>query len=337
MWYRKVLLSATELSYETAGRRYMKFFVLYYVLKFLTYCSKDTIQKLPGFSVTETICLSLLDSFTNCQHKVFTDNFYTSPVLYRELERLGTGACGTVKASRKNMPQELHPNNLALRKGDPPVFQRSGNMVACAWHDTKRVHFLSTICTNNTIDKRIRARGEPGGHRDVEKPVIAEVYNQHMGGVDILDQKLGTFAYQHKSSKWYFTIYHRIREVALVNGYILYKDNAKRKNMTPLTPRAFRESIIDGLLENHQRRQGRRGRPSLTDDPARMVERHSIGAYDDPKYKPDCVVCSDRSAKRRKQTKHHCKQCKVALCVVPCFELYHNHKDYKLAYTQQNN
>ena len=39
----------------------------------------------------------------------------------------------------------------------------------------------------------------------MEKPVIAEVYNQYMAGVDIMDQKLGTYAFPHKSSKWYFT------------------------------------------------------------------------------------------------------------------------------------
>ena len=85
---------------------------------------------------------------------------------------------------------------------------RCNNLVTCAWHDTKRVHFLSTLDTNNTVDKRRRSRGAEGGHRVVEKPVMAEMYNQHMGGVDIMDQKLGTFAFPHKNSKWYITIFH---------------------------------------------------------------------------------------------------------------------------------
>lgn len=58
----------------------------------------------------------------------------------------------------------------------------------------------------------------------VEKLVVAKMYNQHnvMGGVDMLDQKLGTYAYSHKCTKWYDNVFHRILEVALVNGYILY-------------------------------------------------------------------------------------------------------------------
>ena len=54
-----------------------------------------------------------------------------------------------------------------------------------------------------------------GEHRVTEKPVLAEDYNQFMGGVDLTDQLLGTCAYPYKVTKWYLAVYHRIREVAL--------------------------------------------------------------------------------------------------------------------------
>jgi len=44
----------------------------------------------------------------------------------------------------------LLPSQLNLAKGDDPVFARSDNLVACAWHNTKRVHFLSNVHTNLT-------------------------------------------------------------------------------------------------------------------------------------------------------------------------------------------
>lgn len=58
------------------------------------------------------------------------------------------------------------------------------------------------------------------GYRVVEKPVVAKTYNQHNGVVDILDQKLGTNAYPHKSSKWYSTVNYRIREVVLISEWL---------------------------------------------------------------------------------------------------------------------
>ena len=72
-----------------------------------------------------------------------------------------------------------------------------------------------------------------------------------MSGVDILYQKLGTYQFPHKSSKWYYTIYHRIREVALVNGYIVYSLD---KGKVAVSVRVFRERIINSLLEGYNRK-----------------------------------------------------------------------------------
>ena len=73
-------------------------------------------------------------------------------------------------------------------------------------------HFLSVVYNDITIDEEIRKRGAERGKRTVEKPVMAELYNvnYYMAGVDRMDQLLGTYAYPHKSQKWYHTIYHRI-------------------------------------------------------------------------------------------------------------------------------
>ena len=130
---------------------------------------------------------------------------------------------GTVRANRKNMPTNFSSVNMS--KGDPPIFKKHDDLLACSWHDTKRVNFLSTICDNGTVPKRIRARGMPDGHRSVDKPRVAERYNKSMGGVDTFDQKVGTFSYMHKAHKWYHVIYHRLRETALVNAYILYQED----------------------------------------------------------------------------------------------------------------
>lgn len=229
------------------------------------------------------------------------------------------------------MPLELHLNNLKLNKGDDPVFTRSGNMVSCAWHDTKRVHFLSTIHTDNTTEKQIHAKGHEGGHRTVSKSVMAEVYNSHMGGVDLLNQKMSTFGYPHKVTKWYHCLYHQACEVVLVNGYILYvKSQSSDANV--LSPRAFRMKVIDGLLEGYQKRERKKGHPSVQTDSARLSERHLPGMYEDAKYKPDCKVCSNiPGVSRRKQKRYKCLPCNKPMCVTPCFELYHTHKDYKRA------
>ena len=44
-----------------------------------------------------------------------------------------------------------------------------------------------------------------------------------------------------------------------------------------------------------------------------------------------CCTLTDGKGKyiRRQCTKYMCKACKIPLCAVPCFEIYHSSKDYK--------
>lgn len=191
---------------------------------------------------------------------------------------------------------------------------------------TKWLTLLSTVSTNLTIDKRTRSKSAPGGYRTVEKPTIAEQYNACMAGVDRLDQMLGSYQFPHKCFKWYQTLYHRAREIALVNGYIVYR---KASDTNKLDPVRFRQGVITGLLEDCEPPQIRHGRPSNTPAPQRMIGQHFPGKYEDKKYKPDCEVCSDRKSGKRRQTSYYCKQCNILLCVAPCFEQYHTLRNYK--------
>ena len=297
-----------------------------YALKSIVYTGKTSFQRTAGVGLSEQVVLDLPEGFEDKGHKVYMDSFYSSPSLFLKLKEKNIGACGTVNCNRKGMPQELKPSALSLKKGDSPVFMRKkdDDLIACAWHDTKRLTLLSTIDNNLTVDKNVRSRENNTGYRTVEKPVIAEQYNHFMGGVDTLDQLLGTYQYPHKSQKWYHTIYHRVREVALVNGFIVYR---KASELNKLNPKQFRQAVIDGLLKNWQPPRKKVGRPSLLPE-LRLTERHFPDKYENPKFKPECRACSDRQAGRRVQTRFFCKQCAVPLCIVPCFERYHTLKDY---------
>ena len=299
-----------------------------YALRFLTYTGKDTLPNQdPKLTVTENIVKQLMTGYENLGHVLYTDSYYTSPNIVRALEKEGIGYVGTVRAGRKNMPPSLHPNNLPLRKGSEPVFARSDNVVACTWHDTKRVSFVSSVHTNNTVEKRIRSRQHEGGFRSVEKPVIADSYNDYMGGVDIMDQLLGTYCYPHKVSKWYHAVYQRVREVALTNGYIVYQ-NADNRNT--LTPKAFREAVIDGLLEGFVP-SVRPVRQTETPRPTRLTERHWPKFNEKSEHRPECTVCSNRTKPgwKRVQTRWECEQCGVPMCVDKgCFKIYHTQKDF---------
>ena len=145
--------------------------------------------------------------------------------------------------------------------------------------------------------------------------------------MDILDQKLGYYMYPHKCQKWYHTLFHRAVEIALVNGYVVYC--ASNSEYSVMSAKRFRESVIDGLLDSYTAPNVKVGRRSATHPPLRLTARHFVSSIDG-KSKPDCVVCSDRASKKRKQTSYCCKDCGgIPLCVTPCFMRYHTVVDYK--------
>ena len=109
------------------------------------------------------------------------------------------------------------------------------------------------------------------------------MYNHFTGGVDTFDQLLGTYQYPHKSQKWYHTVYDRVQEVALVNGFILYRKASDLK----LIPKQFHKAVIDGLLKNWQPPCKKIGHPSLLPE-LPLTEHHFPDKYENPKYKPEC-------------------------------------------------
>ena len=75
-------------------------------------------------------------------HVVFTDNFYTSPVLAKYLFKNGTYLCGTMRSNRVGYPQtELVKTNTEvkrLQRGSSDWRQcYEENMLATAWRDKK--------------------------------------------------------------------------------------------------------------------------------------------------------------------------------------------------------
>ncbi|XP_067934983.1 piggyBac transposable element-derived protein 4-like [Watersipora subatra] len=216
-----------------------------YLLDYKVYTGKEhnPVDKDKGLGYNVVVGL-LEDDFLNCGHHVYMDNFYSSPHPFDALQQLNTGACGTVRVTRKHMPSSLKPANLKLKKGDDPVFMRKGNLLACTWQDTARVNFLSNIDGAGRSEKEIRHRHSLTGFRSIQKPNVAINYNASMGGVDLFDQKCATHQYPHKVKKWYHAIYHFLKEAALVNAFILYQlDNPH----SLLGAAAFRRKVAQAL------------------------------------------------------------------------------------------
>ena len=88
---------------------------------------------------------------------------------------------------------------------------------------------MSTGCDPSTIGT-VQRRVKNGSRIDVRCHESIILYNKHMGGVDIGDQKRGYYKCRSKSHKFYKYIFYFLLDVSITNTYILLREsgNAER-------------------------------------------------------------------------------------------------------------
>ena len=76
-----------------------------YMYNLVIYYGKETLLLAnPRLNHTTRVCLSLMEPLKNMGYDLYTDRFYTSPILASELLQIGTTITGTVMCNKKNLP-----------------------------------------------------------------------------------------------------------------------------------------------------------------------------------------------------------------------------------------
>lgn len=256
-------------------------------------------------SIIVTIILSL-------HHYIPTD-------LCKRLLTCGIQSCGTVRINRVGIPKPFKDEKL--KKGDVVSFQ-DGTLTGIRWMDKRPVAALSTIHDASVTTVSRRSRLAPGGIESISKPVMIVEYNKYMGGVDVADQLVTYYGFNHCSKKWWKRVFFHLLEVSLVNSYIIYSSSNPLHKLTHLD---YVIAVASGVLEKTGLQQ-EASEAATSNQPMRLVGRDH---FPEPSgRKGDCVVCSSRRA-HRKQSSYRCNTCRVSICIHPCFRKYHMLKKYK--------
>ena len=138
--------------------------------------------------------------------------------------------------------------------------------------------------------------------------------------------------------------------LAIVNAYIMHSEWLVQKGKKKLSQTEFRMQVIKQMIES--------AAPALTAPKIqtrpsssglqlqRLAGRHfprKIEGEAKTRISRSCKVCvpAERSmdvvlGRKRKRPGHEssyeCAQCEVALCVAPCFSIFHTQKDYEEGY-----
>lgn len=302
----------------------VKFFVIVdcltgMILDFIIYVGSETeIECHDELGISGSIVMTLMNSYLGKGHNLYVDNWYTSPKLFEELQSQKTGACGTVKTNRSEMP-----TFAKTKPGDLQHLHR-GNLLAVKWHDKREVHMLTTINRSGLGQTKKK------DHRTgaiIEKPLAIIDYNANMGGVDKSDMQIHFIECARKTVKWYKKVFFHLVDMVLLNAFNMYRIKNKKRQ----TLGEFRIELVRQIIEKYGTNPGSGSgrRISSYQHPKRLEERHfpsliPFGAGSAPK-QLTCVVCSHSVRKERKRSKsrYECVDCNVGLCINGCFKEYH--------------
>ena len=153
------------------------------------------------------------------------------------------------------------------------------------------------------------------------KPLAVDAYNQHMLGVDRLDQRMSYYQFTRKSVRWWRKVFFWMVEVVVVNSYIMYTahTDARRKR----THKEFRRDIVLSLCQPLRDMTPHRQPAPRDQTLERLRGRHFP---DTSSTRRDCRVCSSRQpGQQRHLTTVICATCSdhPHLCTRECFRAYH--------------
>ena len=115
----------------------------------IIYYGKETQLILkPGLNHTTNVVLTLMDPLKDLGYDLYTDRFYTSPILAEELLSIGTTLTGTVMCNHKNMPAAS--KSKKQKKGDVDTYCK-GSLVVVQWTDKRTLTALTTKHTNTMV------------------------------------------------------------------------------------------------------------------------------------------------------------------------------------------
>lgn len=268
-----------------------------------------------------SVVLKLCEELKNTYCFVFFDNFFNGPLLIKRLHENGIYGLGTVRSDRKHMPQMK--KDKEMKRGD---FQCkfSNDIVCIKWFDNKSVMLLGSnfeeVTSTSSVQRRLKGSASK---INVDCPNAIKLYNNNMGGVDLMDQLKSAYQLDRRAKlRFYLRLFFDLFDVALVNSYIIYKIIGKND----LTLKEYKLCIADKLIGTFVSRKlshplHRPSKRSRVQKPGPSAPLH-LPVFLEKRRR--CKKCSEEGKENR--TFSACSLCEVALCLQKernCFTDYH--------------
>ncbi|RVE42918.1 hypothetical protein evm_012446 [Chilo suppressalis] len=243
----------------------------------------------------------------------YFDNLFTGIPLLIHLKSIGYGGTGTLRQNR--LPKECPITKVeSMKKKERGYYEFScqGDVVVVRWMDNSVVTVASTDHKVNPLGFADRYSKASQQKIKVPRPNLIAIYNQYMGGTDLMDAHVNNYRISIRGKKWWWPIFTWLIDVAINNSWILMRQSGK-----DISQLAFRREIVQTYLRNYGTAPKPGGRPSTS----RVLEGIR---YDGVNHFPKSIERKRRCAGVNCKTigRVICTKCDVGLCL-KCFEQYH--------------
>ncbi|XP_069670940.1 piggyBac transposable element-derived protein 3-like isoform X1 [Periplaneta americana] len=294
-----------------------------YCYKFDLYCGKDAagsdVSNRHDLALGTKVVLNMLDCIVHPRaHDIYFDNFFTSRDLLLHLQDLGFRATGTVRENRMDgCPlQDTKLLQKSVRGSYDYSFDINGEILFVKWNDNRSVTVASNFDVVEPVASASRWNRNARQKISVQQPLVIKNYNKYIGGVDHHDCLAGKYATAIRCKKWYWALFVRMLDMAVVNGWIIYREIHGRDALDLLE---FRRCLAVQYLKMFTNRK-RMERP-LSSPRGVQFDMRFDGRGHFMAKRPSQRHCRMAGCKGRPVT--FCKKCDVTLCQ-RCFEPYHS-------------
>ncbi|KAM4588720.1 piggyBac transposable element-derived protein 3-like [Odontesthes bonariensis] len=266
------------------------------------------------------VVMRLCEDIQDKNHKVFFDNFFCTIPLLQALEHQGIYSTGTCRSNRLHGAQEKLKREKQIKqegRGSVSVVTNARNITVTRWLDSSVIHMASSCTGLSPTDVAQRWSKKEKQMLNIQRPFSVKLYNQHMGGVDLMDQCVAMYPHRRRNKRWYIRVFFHFLDVTTVNAWLLYRMSGNEaKDLLH-----FKASIARALINSGSVKIHTRGRPSATPPPAKR--RAVSKATPEIRYAPGNHWPQLKEAKNAsryqdaactRRTKYICMQCLVALC-----------------------
>ena len=113
-----------------------------YTYDMTVYLARDRQRTAQHLTATHARVSEVTKKIQGRGHKLYMDNYFSSPDLFVDFATKHICCCGTVRPNRKGTPQDLGPKRMILQWGDLQV-RTSGDLTAILWRDRRDVRILT--------------------------------------------------------------------------------------------------------------------------------------------------------------------------------------------------